>query len=279
MVETQVVFNLAMYKNDKVVKLIGAEGYESLLRHSHDFVETVYILEGEAKHCINGEEIKVKKGDFLIVQPGVTHCFVPCYSGNKFHIENFIFEKDLFPFLRDYPCMTVRHSTDDPAIAGLIGVLEAECTNMEKNNNEIIVHVMHALLLNMIYRYSESFARKNSVESETLGEKIVQFIKEHSNEELTLDKIAGKFYCSKNTIITLFRKNYDTTIYQYLLKIRIEKACELLLMSDLSNREIAEAVGFQDFRNFYRHFKSLVGMTPKGYLEQARREENTHERG
>lgn len=271
MSEPNVVFNLEMFRNRKIVTRVEAEGYESLLRHAHDFVETVYVLDGEARHCIGEEETKIKKGDFLIVQPGTSHCYVPKYSNSKFHIENFIFDKDLFPFLHNYPCITVRHVGEDSAMAGLISVLEIECADHAKQNDEILRHIMHALLLNVIYRFS-NVAKSSSI-SEGLCDEICEYIKQNSEKELTLDAIAGRFYCSKNTIVTLFRKNYNTTVYHYILKIRIEKACELLISSDLSNHAICEMVGFSDFRNFYRHFKKLVGMTPKAYKEQVEKED------
>ena len=276
MSDTTIVFNLEMFKNDKIVKLVKAEGYESLLKHSHSFIETVYVTEGEGKHCINGEEEKIKKGDFLIIQPGFEHYYVPKYSNSNFHIENFIFNKELFPFLNNYPCLIVRHVGDDAAIIKLIEVMEEECGNEAKNNDEIIKHLMNALLLWIIQKYSNESGKIVNY-SENLCSEICEYIKNNFSEDLTLDKIAGKFYCSKNTVVSMFRKNYDTTVYHFILKVRIEKACEFLLKSDLSNREIAEKVGFQDFRNFYRYFKNVVGLTPKEYKETAGKEEIKNE--
>ncbi|MBQ2712984.1 MAG: helix-turn-helix domain-containing protein [Clostridia bacterium] len=274
--KTNVVFNLAMFKDEKLIKRVSAEGYESLLCHSHDFVETVYVLEGEARHFLGKEEQKVKKGDFLIIQPGVEHYYVPKYGNANFQIENFIFAPDVFPFLKDYPSMVVQHVNQDAAVTGLIAVLEAECANRAKSNDEMIRHEMYALLLNIVMRYSDRSIKDTEV-SRNLCEEICNYIKQNYSEEISLDKLARAFYCSKNTIVSLFKRNYSTTVYHYILKVRIEKACELLLKSNLSNHAISEAVGFSDFRNFYRHFKSIVGLTPKAYKEQAEKEDVTHD--
>ena len=51
----------------------------------------------------------------------------------------------------------------------------------------------------------------------------------------------------------------------YVIKLRIDRACELLVTTDLPIGEIQSYIGYQDAKAFYRAFKRYVGLTPTEY--------------
>ena len=66
----------------------------------------------------------------------------------------------------------------------------------------------------------------------------------------------------------LFSKSTGISPHQYLIKSRIERAKELLLQKHQSVADVALQVGFTSQSNFTRHFKKLVGATPRKFSSQ-----------
>ncbi len=66
----------------------------------------------------------------------------------------------------------------------------------------------------------------------------------------------------------VFKKSTNTSVHQYLIRCRIERAKQLMAMGDLSIATIAQTVGFASQGHFTYHFKRLVGVTPKVFCQQ-----------
>ena len=66
----------------------------------------------------------------------------------------------------------------------------------------------------------------------------------------------------------LFKETTGITPHQYVIRCRIDRAKNLLQQGKLSIAEIAKEVGFVDQSHLHRHFKRLVGVTPKKYLQE-----------
>lgn len=79
---------------------------------------------------------------------------------------------------------------------------------------------------------------------------------------ITLDHLAETAKVNKTTLIGLFKELYGTTPIQYINRLRLQKAKELLSNTDTGIGEIAEIVGFQSIHYFSRYFKSKENYTP-----------------
>jgi len=99
-------------------------------------------------------------------------------------------------------------------------------------------------------------------------EQITLFIQQYYNQPLSLDMISEHVGLHRNYISTLFKQHIHMSIVDFINKVRIEKALELLQETDLKVMEIAEKVGFNNTHYFIRIFKQLVNMTPGQYKEK-----------
>jgi len=70
---------------------------------------------------------------------------------------------------------------------------------------------------------------------------------------------------SRSNLMRVFRKATGQTPIEYLLRLRIQKAMELLRNSSLSITEIALEVGFNDSNYFTRQFRRVLGETPRSF--------------
>jgi AraC-like DNA-binding protein len=103
-----------------------------------------------------------------------------------------------------------------------------------------------------------------------------QFIHEHSDEELSLTKVAKFVNVSPNYLSERFKEVAGINFVDYIARTRIEKARELLENSNLRISEIAFAVGFQSLSQFNRVFKNLTRKSPTQFRTAHNKRAKTH---
>lgn len=92
-----------------------------------------------------------------------------------------------------------------------------------------------------------------------------QFIHEHQAEELSLSMVAKAVNTSSFYFCKMFKKVSGLNFTDYVSRVRVEKAKNLLLNPNLRISEIAFEVGFQSLTHFNRVFKKITGQSPSEY--------------
>lgn len=92
-----------------------------------------------------------------------------------------------------------------------------------------------------------------------------EFIREHHSEDLSLGQVAAAVHTSICYFCKLFRKATGATFTEFVSRLRVEAARNLLLNPNLRVSEIAYEVGFQSLTHFNRVFKKVVGESPTEY--------------
>ena len=95
-----------------------------------------------------------------------------------------------------------------------------------------------------------------------------EYIEEHHTEEVSLARAAKAVNMSTFYFCKMFKKVTGINFTDYLSRVRIEKAKNLLLNPNLRVSEIAFEVGFQSLTHFNRVFKKLLGQSPTEYRAQ-----------
>ena len=94
----------------------------------------------------------------------------------------------------------------------------------------------------------------------------LDYLHAHFEESLSLEDLAAQAGMSVAHFSRLFRQATGLSPYQYLIRVRCEKACELMSSGRYTVTEVAHAVGFFDHSHFIRHFKRLYRVTPGQWL-------------
>lgn len=100
-----------------------------------------------------------------------------------------------------------------------------------------------------------------------------QYVASHYQEPLELSDIAGQFGLSYHYLSSYFSQMAKEGFSEYLNRLRIEHARELLRESDMSIAEVGCGVGYADHSYFCRVFKKITGVTPSGYRRGERLKE------
>lgn len=92
-----------------------------------------------------------------------------------------------------------------------------------------------------------------------------QYIAEHQDEQLSLGQVAKAVNTSSFYFCKLFKKATGLNFTDYVSRVRIEKAKNLLLNPNTRISEVAFEVGFQSLTHFNRVFRKVVGESPTDY--------------
>ncbi|MEK4437560.1 MULTISPECIES: AraC family transcriptional regulator [Paenibacillus] len=108
-------------------------------------------------------------------------------------------------------------------------------------------------------------------DSQMLIQRTKEYIDEHSNENLTVELLAGMAGLSPKYYVDLFKRRYGMSTTDYISGLRINRAKQFMASTDLRLRDIAHQVGYQDEFYFSRKFKKIVGVSPSVYMNSRRR--------
>ena len=101
---------------------------------------------------------------------------------------------------------------------------------------------------------------------------IIDYVMDNFHNDITLEKIADLACITPNAFCHFFKQRTDKTFFQFLIEIRIEHACHLIIKDhDLTMADISARSGFKSISNFNRKFKELKGMTPSQYYRKKNR--------
>lgn len=118
------------------------------------------------------------------------------------------------------------------------------------------------------------FPQKNMELSQTAAEdisdKVIEYMKNNISSRLTITDIAAEFAYSASHFQNLFRTKTGISPIDYFIHLKIQRACQLLALSDLRIKEVAAAVGYSDPFYFSRLFHKLMGSSPLAYKNKNR---------
>ncbi|MDO4739289.1 MAG: helix-turn-helix domain-containing protein [Eubacteriales bacterium] len=120
-----------------------------------------------------------------------------------------------------------------------------------------------------VERFSETaFSRRRTGEQECV-QRAIRYIHMHYSEPLTLSRLAQEAHLSESYFSTLFKKGCGYGFREYLAKVRVDRAMELLEKTNLGVTEIAQATGFDSQSYFSKVFRQRRGLSPSEYRRSA----------
>lgn len=113
-----------------------------------------------------------------------------------------------------------------------------------------------------------SFSHSNR--SKNIVRKAKDYINEHFSEAISVKDVADAVCISESYFKSIFKKNSGFSYSEYLTKVRMDQAMELLITTEKSVTEIAMDVGYQTPNSFSSLFKREIGLTPTQYKSSHR---------
>lgn len=120
----------------------------------------------------------------------------------------------------------------------------------------------------IIYPVMNKVKERSQSQYKNISDQIIHIVQQEFESELTLNYIAEKLHYNPNYLSNIFKKETNTSFSDYLALYRINKAKEWLVETNMTVKEIAERLNYNNSQNFIRSFKKVEGMTPGQYREE-----------
>lgn len=254
---------------------------EGFPEHKHDFVEMVYMLKGKCVHIIDGKEYPVRRGDLVIINYHQTHSIKssdettyvnilmkPEYINksltnheNAFALLHLSEFEDFRKILDESKCKVSFEGEERSRIEESIDAIIKEIKEKAPGHELAVCSQLNILII-MIFR---KMSLKLDVFFDGVSDRLLSYINQHCCEKLTLENVSGMCSYAPAYFCRIFKDFTGENFTSYIKKVRIKKAAELLVTTEINVTDIIYRVGYSDKTKFFSHFKAIMGMTPLKY--------------
>lgn len=229
--------------------------------HSHPYYHMFHVQAGSIHLTVGGKDYILSPGHTLLVPPQVEHGYT---NKTQLHAE---YLEVKFAAAQPSAEESQVHASDDPLVTALIRQILKEYSDLGNLADDAAAAYLNALLnaLGQKQRYQkqpQQFHHLDATGYSELSQKVIHYLEDHYNEDLSLDSLAQAMDYNKSYLCVAFKKDTQQTILDCLNTIRIRKAAELIVYSDHSLSQVSELCGFASVSHFNRVFLKYAGITP-----------------
>ncbi|HVI47229.1 MAG TPA: AraC family transcriptional regulator [Chitinophaga sp.] len=228
----------------------------------------IYVLEGEGEVQIKKDKYQLQRGNFIIIPADTYHKYAADeqspwtiywvhFTGSTTHafLELLLSQNNSYKGHVDF-----RESR--------IQLFENMYTSLEMGysiDNLCQANMCLPYFLTS-YVFHENYNRAAGHEKQIDAINIsINYMRDHIDEMTTLQQIARAVNLSVSHFSFLFRKKTGFSPIEYLTHLKVQKACQYLLFTNLRIKEIAHKLGVEDQYYFSRMFTKVMGMSPAAY--------------
>lgn len=260
----------------KIDKIKREANFKMKTSHVHPFYDVTYLLSGECTCFVNHSIYKLAKGDLIIIQPGDIHRST--FHG-KTQVERYVLS------FREEQLNWIRSLIGEEVVAkslqtGVISIpnkrrdyVEALLDKLlfENDGPDILspAFIQAGLLELLLFiircqQYEKNVFKEIDVDNRLMQE-IATYIYDNYDKKISLDDMAEQFHISRSYLSKKFKITTGFGFKEYLVNVRIQNACRLLLETNKSITDIAFECGFNDSNYFGDAFRRIKGISPNKY--------------
>ena len=262
--------------------------------HRHNFIEVLYVCQGQLTNVIGGREVVIRKGELLFLNQFTRHEILP--AGKDDIAINFMILPEFFD-------VAYTMAGNNNVLADfLVNVLRQDEERGEYLHFRVSeVLQIQNLLENMIYSLVTGNGDQNRINQTTMGLiflyllESVQYVEmrvpnqyenmismttldyiEQQYRTATLTELCAKLNLPMHVLSKMIKKNTGFNFKELLRRKRLNKAVELMCETDLPVSDIIAAVGYENGSYFHRVFKERYHMTPRAFRIANQKEERVY---
>ena len=265
------------------IKFIRHNRFATNVLHGHEFVEMMYVINGEITHEIEGKEVKMKAGDIIIMNKYVKHKVNVAYE--KDLAVNFIFLPEFF----DEVVKFTSNCKNKLILDFLINILKddkrPQYMLFETQNNVAVENLLEILMLPffvqdtvidetqmlmaLMFKYlvDDYNLMSDKYSNEIMGELIISYIN-NNYKSASLEDLAWQLNKPISTLSRNIRTMTGCKFNELVKRKRFQQAAILLVETDMSIMEIMNSVGYENSSYFYNEFRQRYDLSPKDYRKK-----------
>lgn len=244
----------------------GKHHYRARKNGSEEHI-LIFCIEGGGWIELDGKRQVLTKNTYSIIPKNTPHVYAANPENSwTIYWAHFRGEKaDSFVYPLDYPreldtSEISRFKDQIQLFEEIYFNLDAGFTNQSlEYSNILFMHLLGSL------KYVSQFIKFKAVQQEDPVSKAILYMKNNLQRKVILSEIASFCELSVSHFCLLFKKQTSYAPVEYLIFLRMQKACKLLEFSSLKIKKIAKNVGYDDSYYFSRIFKNTMGKSPSLY--------------
>lgn len=118
------------------------------------------------------------------------------------------------------------------------------------------------------FLYNDKYGTLGNLTNKEPTDIAIDYLSEHIDKVLTLEEIADQVNLSPSHFSYLFKKKTGFSPIEYFNHLKVQKACQYLLFTNLRIKQISEKLGIEDQYYFSRLFTKIMGIAPNEYREK-----------
>lgn len=256
--------------------------------HAHEFSELVIVYSGEGTHFTRDGAWRIRSGDVFFIQGNTAHGYREV-DGLK--LINIIFDlKNLESPISDLPLFPAFHVlfTLEPELRGgedyaghfnlnpvQLEQVMAAAESMEAEiagnapGRSLMITALFMQLVALLIRWYEQAPPKRSPRLAGIS-RALSYLNRNFQRKISVGQLAEVANMSESSLTRAFRKAVGMPPVMYCCRLRIHKALNMLINTEMSVSEIADATGFEDSNYFSRMFRQFTGSSPRDYRKISR---------
>lgn len=215
-----------------------------------DYCLIHFCLSGKGTLYDKNGEHKVEAGQFFIIREGET----TTYRADESRPWHYIWIATVGKRADELEdCPTVAHGNED-----FFGRIKAA---VDKNDTNPYIYCA------FLYELLHIAGKRNSDEQNDKISSIRRYVKYNYMLDINVESLARIFGFERSYLYRIFKQRYGIGVKEYIIKVRMEKAKELLLAGN-SVKQTSELVGYSDEFSFSKAFKKHTNMSPLLYKKE-----------
>lgn len=262
-------------------------------RHTHDYVEAIYMCMGKTTHYINGNEVILKSGELLFLSQNAEQEILP--AGTEDLAVNFIILPEFFDTavmmmgdeetpLRKFLVDCMKNNSENAGylhfkvsdivpVQNLIENLLWSLLHKNTNRRRIIQNTMGLLFLHLM-DYTERLEYGDNRDEAII--KALSYI-ENNYASASLTELARRQHYDFAWYSREIKKKTGSTFTELVQQKRLSQAAFMLKNTDINIADIAIKTGYDNISYFHRIFKEKFGLTPHEYRVQIRTQNQSNQ--
>lgn len=242
--------------------------------HYHDYYELFTMLDGNALHCVNGEQISLKKGDLVFIRPNDTHDYL-CKNGKVFSMMNITFTQntadELFDFLSEgfnsdalkaQPLPPTVH-LNDSELEWFNSRMDSICA-IDVKDLKSIKTALRILLFRIFTRFFSDFGEQDDAMPLWLDE-LLDAMRQNGNFIVGVDRLLELSPKTREHTLRCIKKYTDQTATEFINGLRLNFIANMLRNSNHSVSDIIYESGFNNISWASAQFREKFNMTMSEY--------------
>lgn len=250
----------------------------SFLSHWHQEIELIYVRSGACRISVGDQSFFATGGDLVICDSGNIHYSDSYDEENVLHF--LVFDPRIISSVYENSRFLQLHITKEQMeiygltrrLEDLFDTVEQELAKQDKYYQNVVEarirEFWYLLKRNLPLGSKDGTSYNKRVEQMYDFQKILSYMEEHYNENITLEFAAAKMNFSSSHFSKVFKKMTGINFVTYLNMTRVEKAMDQLKNTSRKITDIGLNCGFSNVRSFNRVFKDITGCTPREFSQQ-----------